>query len=52
MAHKRADFVLPVSIVTPHNISRLINETDGIESFFFQIKARRSGDGVTLPRIS
>jgi len=49
---QKKDFVLPVSIVTESDVSRLIFELEAIEEFFLQVKVRRAGDSMNLPRTS
>lgn len=48
--NKKQQFKLPVSIVTESDISQLIYELEKIENFFLQIKMRRAGDNMTLPK--
>lgn len=56
MAPKTKDtdkhFALPPKIITAHDISSLIKELDDIDSFFMQVKLRRAGTSLELPRSS
>lgn len=45
-------FVLPVKIVTIHDVSGLIKELDEIDNFFMQAKLRRAGVGLEVPKTS
>jgi hypothetical protein len=50
MEHKT--FILPVSVITLHDISLLVAEVESIDAFFEQSKVRRSGTTMEPPRTS
>jgi F0F1-type ATP synthase delta subunit len=47
---KKKPFSLPVSVINQHDVSKLITELEGVENFFMQVKTRRAGDSVALPK--
>jgi hypothetical protein len=49
---KAREFKLPVSVVTQSDISKLMLDLENVEDFFLQVKVRRAGDAVGLPRTS
>lgn len=51
MAESRP-FVLPVSIVGPTDIARLLREMEAVDEFFRQNTIRKPGDQIALPRLS
>lgn len=44
--------VLPLSVISPVDVTRLIRELNGLEDFFNSAAARVSGTPVNLPRLS
>lgn len=48
--NKQKQFILPVSIISLHDVSKLMTELDGVDNFFLQVQTRRPGDSVELPR--
>ena len=49
---KKRQFILPVSVVTQSDVSRMIFDLETIEEFFLQVKVRRPGNAVNLPATS
>lgn len=45
-------FKLPISVVTQSDLTKLLLDLEAIEDFFLQVKVRRAGDTVSLPRTS
>lgn len=43
---------LPLSVVTITDVSRLLREADDLDSFLQQVKIRKSGTTMTLPKLS
>lgn len=48
--HKQ--FVLPNSVVTLNDVSKMIFDLEKIDDFFLQVKVRRAGSNITLPKLS
>lgn len=49
---KQKSFILPYSIVTMSDISKLMYEVDSVNNFFMQAKARTPGSPITPPKMS
>jgi hypothetical protein len=49
---RNREFVLPVSIITQSDVSRLLFDLENVEDFFLQVKVRRGGDSINLPKTS
>jgi hypothetical protein len=45
-------FSLPVDVISAHDVTNLIKELDEIDSFFMQVKLRRGGTSVELPKLT
>lgn len=43
---------LPITVVTPADLNRLIREAEGVEDFLQQSKIRTPGSPINLPRLS
>ncbi len=48
----KRDFKLPITVVTQSDVSRLLYDLEKIEEFFLQVKVRKSGETLSLPRTS
>ena len=49
---KPREFILPVSVITQYDVSRLLLDLERVDDFFLQVKVRRAGDAVNLPATS
>ncbi|HUD07249.1 MAG TPA: hypothetical protein VMR34_05160 [Candidatus Saccharimonadales bacterium] len=52
MAQVNQKIILPINIITLSDVSGLIRELENIDNFFLQVKVRRAGDSITLPKSS
>lgn len=52
MEHKAGVFILPVGIVTPVDVNRLIREIQVLDEFLRQAAIRQPGSNMKLPRTS
>lgn len=52
MEHKQKSLTLPPSVVGPVDVGRLNREMDAINEAMLQLKLRKSGDDVKLPKTS
>src|SRR5579884_941640 len=50
MAHDEAKLSLPTAVIGPMDLSRLLRELDNINEVMLQLKLRKSGDNVKLPK--